>query len=172
MPSHTKNTITLWFFRKKFNRQTALHYSIITIFMLLNISTPTHGTALAQPSDTNGLSTLHVRLSSKAIRPPQELVISTLKIPNMAIARPIVGPPSKAAILENDQRHRTAVLTSEENGDLTVYVLDHIDLTPHRESLRALVENRGCAHDRMTITGGLGCVAICLKEIIEAEYLP
>ena len=119
-----------------------------------------------------GLSTLNIRLSSKVIRPPQELVTATLNIPNIEIARPMVGPPSKSAILEDDQRHRMIILTSEENGDLTAYLLDNMDLTPHLSDLRARAINRGCARDRMTITGGLGCVAICLKEIIEAEILP
>ena len=84
----------------------------------------------------------------------------------------MVGPPSKSAILEDDQRHRMIVLTSENNGDLTAYMLDNIDLTPHLSDLRSLASDRGCGRDRRTITGGLGCVALCLKDIIEAEILP
>ena len=83
-----------------------------------------------------------------------------------------MGPPSKSAILEDDQRHRMIVLTSEDNGDLTAYMLDNIDVTPHLSDLRSLASDRGCGRDRMTITGGLGCVALCLKDIIEAEILP
>ncbi|GJL56903.1 MAG: hypothetical protein NPIRA02_40350 [Nitrospirales bacterium] len=150
----------------------SLDYVRILIVTFLCLFTPIYDTARAQPLDTNEFSTVNIRLSSKPIRPPQDLLITTLKIPNIELARPIVGPPSKSAILESDQRHRIVVLTTENNGDLTVYVLDHIDLTSHLEHLRILAARRGCAHDRMTITGGLGCVAISLKEIIEAELLP
>jgi len=167
----TAHSLTL-LIRKRFNPQFCLSSSSLALFFLIVISPLAHGFDAARPSNANELSTLNVRLSSKAIHPPRELVVTTLNLPDIAIAKPIVGPPSKSAILENDQRHRLVVLTSEESGNITAYVLDNIDLAPHLQSLRALTADRGCAHDRMTITGGLGCVAICLKEIIEAEILP
>ena len=145
---------------------------LVGIFLILRVATATYGSELPQPHNDQGLSTLNIRLISKIIRPPQELVTSTLTIPNVNIARPMVGPPSKSAILEDDQRHRMVVLTAEDNGGLTAYMLDHIDLAPHVQELRQRAIERGCGHDRMSITGGIGCVAICVKDIIEAEILP
>ena len=124
------------------------------------------------PHNPQALSTLNIRLSSKMIRPPQELISSTLNIPNVQIAKPMVGPPAKSAILEDDQRHRMVVLTAEDNGELTAYMLDNINLGPHLQDLQVRAIDRGCARDRMSITGGLGCVALCLKEIIETKILP
>ncbi|GJL66628.1 MAG: hypothetical protein NPIRA05_15990 [Nitrospirales bacterium] len=171
MPIQTAHSLTS-LRRKGLNPRFYLSSFITSLFMLLTIPALVYGFDVTRPIDTKGLSTLNVRLSSKAIHPPQELVVTTLNLPDIAIAKPMVGPPSKSAILENDQRHRLIVLTSEESGNITVYVLDKIDLAPYLQSLRTLTTNRGCAHDRMTITGGLGCVAISLKEIIEAEILP
>ena len=165
---------TVMIVRKKPLQQPGLlTYTILVgIFLILRVATATYGSELPQPHNDQGLSTLNIRLSSKIIRPPQELVTSTLTIPNVNIARPMVGPPSKSAILEDDQRHRMVVLTAEDNGGLTAYMLDHIDLAPHVQELRQRAIERGCGHDRMSITGGIGCVAICVKDIIEAEILP
>lgn len=171
MPFQTAHSLML-LVRKGLNPRFYLSSFIPSLFILLTIPTLAYGFDVIRPIDTKGLTTLNVRLSSKAIHPPQELVVTTHNLPDIAIAKPMVGPPSKSAILENDQRHRMVVLTSEESGNITVYVLDNIDLAPYLQTLRALTANRGCAHDRMTITGGLGCVAISLKEIIEAEILP
>ncbi|GJL63891.1 MAG: hypothetical protein NPIRA04_25450 [Nitrospirales bacterium] len=171
MPFQTAHSLTL-LSRTGLNPRFYLSSFIASLFILLTVSTLAYGLDVAEPIDTKGLSTLNVRLSSKVIHPPQELVVTTFNLPDIAIAKPMVGPPSKSAILENDQRHRMVVLTSEESGNIKVYVLDNIDLAPYLPSLRTLTANRGCAHDRMTITGGLGCVAISLKEIIEEEILP
>ncbi len=149
-----------------------LYIILVGVFLILQLSETTYGSELPHPHDDQGLYSLNIRLSSKIIRPPQELVTSILTIPNVDIARPMVGPPSKSAILEDDQRHRMVVLTAEDNGELTAYMLDHIDLAPHVQELRQRAIERGCGQDRMSITGGMGCVAICVKDIIEAEILP
>ncbi|MCA9472492.1 MAG: hypothetical protein MRJ96_16720 [Nitrospirales bacterium] len=135
--------------------------------------TPSYGHE-GEAGSISGESTnvsLNIRLSRKAIHPPKSLLVSTLHIPDIPIAKPIVGPPPQSAILEDDDRHRLMVLTVGDNGDLIAYMLDTIDLTPHLSALRAHIMNRSCATDRMEITGGLGCIALCVKEILETEIL-
>ncbi len=149
-----------------------LYIIAISLALTGNMASTIDASELRQSRDPHALSTLNIRLSSKVIRPPQDLVTATLNIPNINIARPIVGPPSKSAILEDDQRHRLVVLTAEDNGGLTAYMLDNIDLEPHLQDFQQQTIERGCARDRMTITGGLGCVALCLKNILESEILP
>ncbi|MGB0911009.1 MAG: hypothetical protein ACPGYT_11655, partial [Nitrospirales bacterium] len=118
---------------------------------MIHSATPTNGMELPPSDNPQGLSTLNIRLSSKVIRPPQELISATIKIPNIQIARPMVGPPAKSAILEDDQRHRMVVLTTEGNGKLTAYMLDNINLKPHLQDLQGRAIDRGCAKDRMSI---------------------
>ncbi len=156
----------------KYYVRRSLPYFMIWLVTTLQITTPLFGFEFIRVSDLNQSSTLNVRLSTRTIRPPLDMISTTLTISDIIIAKPIVGPPSKSAILEDDQRHRMVILTSEDNGDLTAYMLDNIDIAPHVQDLRAQVTARGCSHDRMTITGGLGCVALCLKDIIEGKILP
>ena len=116
--------------------------------------------------------TLNVRLSSRPIRPPDELVKHSLPLTGIIPARPHVGPPPQAAILEDDQRRRIAILSTDDNGMITAYLLENIELQPHMATLRKCTDQRQCAVDRMPLMGGLGCVAICLKDILDQEIFP
>ena len=126
----------------------------------------------AMAQDSQSIGSLNVRLSSKVIHPPKDLITQTLHLPNLQIARPMVGSPTKSAILEDDQRHRMVILSSDNNKDVIAYVLDNIDLEPYLPELRQQAMVRGCDRDRMEITGGLGCVALSLKDIMETHILP
>ena len=133
------------------------------------LSTPTcWAESSAIPEKSNALS-LNIRLSRKAIRPPESMLASTVRIPNVQIAKPMVGLPAQSAILEDDRRHRIMVLTTENHQELTAYMLEDIDLLPHLPELRKRLTDRQCASDRMEVTGGLGCIALCVKEILETE---
>ena len=137
------------------------------------LATPSYGDEVASDSlaEEPANPTVNIRLSRKAIHPPESMRMSTVHIPNIHIAKPIVGPPAQSAILEDDLRHRIVVLTTGRNGDLTAYMLDNVDLTPHLPKLRARIKSRDCASDRMEITGGLGCIALCVKEILETALV-
>ena len=112
-------------------------------------------------AETSDSFTLNVRLSSRPIRPPDELVKNSVPLTGIIPARPHVGPPPQAAILEDDQRNRIAILSADDNGMITAYLLENIDLQPHMPTLMKCTEQRQCAVDRMPLMGGLGCVAIC-----------
>ena len=153
------------------NKKIQLVTSAIIFFYSLMplMSTPTCRAQSTAISEKPGALSLNIRLSRKAIHPPESMLASTVHIPNIHIAKPMVGPPAQSAILEDDRRHRIMVLTAENHQDLTAYMLENIDLIPYLPKLRKRLTDRQCAIDRMEITGGLGCVALCVKEILEME---
>ena len=114
---------------------------------------------------------LNVRLSSRGIHPPKELIKHIIPLKGIHAARPRVGPPPRAAILEDDERRRVAILSTEDTGMITTYVLEDLDLEPHLPKVAQCTQARHCAEDRMATMGGLGCVAICMKDVIETLLL-
>ena len=112
-------------------------------------------------------SSLNVRMSSRTIHPPQELIKESIPLEGIKAARPRVGPPPRAAIIEDDQRRRIVIISTEETGSITVYLLENIDLRPHLPEITVCTQEHHCAEDRMAVTGGLGCIAICVKEVLD-----
>jgi len=115
---------------------------------------------------------LNVRLSSRTIRPPKELIKEVIPLEGIRAARPRVGPPPQAAIIEDDQRRRIVILSTEETGLITAYVLEDLDLKPHLSDVALCTQEHHCGEDRMAVTGGLGCVAICVKNILDKIIQP
>lgn len=115
---------------------------------------------------------LNVRLSSRPIQPPEELIKEVIPLKDIRAARPRVGPPPQAAIIEDDQRRRVVILSTEETGLITAYVLENLDLKPHLSEVAQCTHKHHCGEDRMAVTGGLGCVAICVKNILENIIQP
>ena len=114
---------------------------------------------------------LNVRLSSRVIHPPKELIKHIIALKGIQAARPRVGPPPQAAILEDDERRRVAILSTDDTGMITTYVLEDLDLEPHLPEVAQCTQARHCAEDRMATMGGLGCIAICMKDVIETLLL-
>lgn len=115
---------------------------------------------------------LNVRLSSRTIRPPKDLIKEVIPLEGIRAARPRVGPPPQAAIIEDDQRRRIVILSTEETGLITAYVLEDLDLKPHLSEIAHCTQEHHCGEDRMAITGGLGCVAICIKNLLDRIIQP
>lgn len=115
---------------------------------------------------------LNVRLSSRPIRPPQELVKEIIPFDGIRAAKPRVGPPPLAAIIEDDQRRRVVVLSTEETGLIVAYVLENLDLKPYLSEVTYCTQEHHCGEDRMAVTGGLGCVAICVKDVLDKIIQP
>ena len=115
---------------------------------------------------------LNIRMSTQTILPPPALVKQQLSIADIPIASPFVGPPPKTAILESDNGHRVAILSIPSEGNLLVHFLQKdipdIPLLP----LRACTQQRQCATDRRPLTGGLGCVAICVQDLLRFSSQP
>lgn len=148
----------------------ALTVLCIAIVGIIGIPEPSH--ALDGPGEAReplDLLSLNIRLSSKAIRPPGDLVKKVVVLQGIRVARPLTGDPTRAAILEDDTRRRVLVLSApQDNTDeqILAYVLDDLDLEDRLPQLTACSNRRQCATDRTPGVGGLGCVAFCLVETL------
>ena len=127
------------------------------------------GFVLAQDTagDVLDLTSLNVRLSQRAIQPPKHLVKAVVELPHVQAARAKIAPSPKSAVVEDDNHNRALVLSVLDDGRLQAYVLDDLDFAQHVPFVTACAENRGCAFDRRPITGGLGCVAICIQQALD-----
>ncbi len=122
--------------------------------------------------DVLDLTSLNVRLSQRTIHPPKALVQAVVELPHVEAARAKIAPSPKSAVLEDDNHNRALVLSVLDDGRLQAYVLDDLDLAQHVPFITACAENRGCAFDRRSITGGLGCVAICIQQALDPSREP
>ena len=116
-------------------------------------------------------SDLNLRFSNRPLTPPASLVVQTIPLSGITVARPFVSPAPQAVIFENDQRQRVAILSSNNNGGLTLFLLEQLPLDPKLSLLLQCSNARGCQTDRTPLTGGLGCLAFCVKELLEATAL-
>jgi hypothetical protein len=110
---------------------------------------------------------LNLRLSNRPLTPPDNLIVQTIQLTGLSVARPFVAPSPQAVIFEDDQRQRLAVLSINDTGHLTLFLLQSLPLDPKLPGLVQCANNRGCQTDRTPLTGGLGCLAFCLKELLE-----
>jgi len=116
------------------------------------------------------LSSLNIRLSHKAIRPPDDLVKSVVTLQGIRVARPLTGDPTRAAILEDDARHRILVLSAPQDDTdepIRAYLLDDLNLEDRLPQLIACSNRRQCATDRTPGVGGLSCLAFCVVETLQ-----
>jgi len=110
---------------------------------------------------------LNLRFSNRPLSPPENLIVQTIPLNDLSVASPFVAPAPQAVIFEDDHRQRLAVLSTNEAAQLTLYLLEPLPLDPKLPSLVQCANDRGCQTDRTPLTGGLGCLAVCLKEVLE-----
>ncbi|MDE0144775.1 MAG: hypothetical protein OXI53_05800 [Nitrospira sp.] len=132
--------------------------------------------ALAQATDRDLLdltsSTLNIRMSQRTIHPPKHLVKAVVELPHVQAARAKIAPSPKSAVLEDDNHNRALILSVLDDGRLQVHVLDDLDFEQHVPFVTACAKDRGCAYDRRPLTGGLGCVAICIQQSLDPGREP
>ena len=122
--------------------------------------------------DGLNLTSLNIRLSQQAIHPPKALVKEVVELPQVQAARARIAPSPKAAILEDNDHNRVLILSVLEDDRLEAQVLADLDFAQHVPFVTACAEHRGCAYDRLPITGGLGCVAICIQQALDPTRQP
>ncbi len=143
----------------------------ILLFFLIIGASPLP--AIAQAEDPHAspvqepLTDLNLRFSNRPLIPPDHLIAQTIPMEGITVATPFVAPSPQAVIFENNQRQRLAILSTVDAGELTLYLLEPLPLDPMIPSLVQCANDRGCQTDRTPLTGGLGCLALCLKEILE-----
>ena len=141
------------------------------VFFILVIMVPT--TTLGNEGDLDNtpvsepFTDLNLRFSNRPLTPPDNLIVQTIRLTGLSVARPFVAPSPQAVIFEDDQRQRLAILSTNDTGHLTLFLLESLPLDPKLPSLVQCANNRGCQTDRTPLTGGLGCLALCLKELME-----
>ncbi|WP_447962522.1 hypothetical protein [Nitrospira sp. Ecomares 2.1] len=116
-------------------------------------------------------SDLNLRFSNRPLTPPDSLIIQTIPLTGLSVARPFVAPNPQAVIFEDDQRQRVAVLSTDNSGALILYLLENLPLDPKLPALFECAHNRDCEGDRTPLTGGLGCLALCIKDLLELAAL-
>lgn len=121
--------------------------------------------------ESQPFSDLNLRFSNKAITPPDALIVKTISLTGISVAKPFVAPIPQAVIFEDDRRQRVAVLSTNDSGALTLYLLEHLPLDNRLSALFQCADHRGCEADRTPLTGGLGCLALCIKEQLELSAL-
>jgi hypothetical protein len=121
-----------------------------------------HNTPVEEP-----FTDLNLRLSNRPLTPPDTIIVQTIPLTGQSVARPFVAPSPQAVIFENDQRQRLAILSMNKAEHLTLFLLEPLPLDPKLPGLVQCANNRGCQTDRTPLTGGLGCLALCLKTILE-----
>lgn len=124
-----------------------------------------------QGPEPEPFSGLNLRFSNRPLTPPDTLIVQTIPLTGISVANPFVAPVPQAVIFEDDRRQRVAVLSTDSSGTLTLYLLEHLSLDHRLPALVECANNRGCEADRTPLTGGLGCLALCIKEILELSAL-
>jgi hypothetical protein len=144
-------------------------------FFILLVMVPAHTLANKEGLDhtlvQEPFSDLNLRLSNRPLTPPDNIIVQTISLPGLSVARPFVAPSPQAVIFEDDQRQRVAILSMNDTGRLTLFLLERLPLDPKLPGLVQCANNRGCQTDRTPLTGGLGCLAFCLKNLLEAAAI-
>lgn len=117
-------------------------------------------------------SSLNIRLSQRPISPPEDLVKATVTLADVQAARMMVGPSPQAAILEDDHHQRVMILSTQDDGHIRAQLLTEFDLAPRIPFITACAQDRECAYDRRPVTGGLGCIAICVQQSLDPNQVP
>ncbi len=140
---------------------------ILMLFVPGTTSARAEEPAVEDRATSETLTDLNLRFSNRPLSPPEDLIIESIPLTGLSVARPFVAPAPQAVIFEDDQRQRLAILSITQPGHLTLHLLESLPLDPALPTLFQCAQHRGCQTDRTPLTGGLGCVAFCLKELLE-----
>ncbi len=146
--------------------------SLFSLSLLVNPRSTRAEEGLKQERlEPQSFSDLNLRFSNRSLTPPDTLIVQTIPLTGISVASPFVAPNPQAVIFEDDRRQRVAVLSMDSSGTLALYLLEQLSLDPKLPALVQCANNRGCETDRIPLTGGLGCLAICIKEFLELSAL-
>ena len=141
------------------------------LFALAHAEQPfrTDNFSQAEPAEKGPLN---IRLSQRPVSAPENLVKANVELTDVRAARMFVGPSPKAAILEDDHHQRVVILSALEDGRVQAQLLTDIDFSPRIPFISACAQDRECAYDRRPVTGGLGCIAICVQQALKPDPTP
>lgn len=160
---------------QKFMGKVFLIHIALTLFSLNLLANPMVSQAeeglKEEGPESQPFSDLNLRFSNRPLSPPETLIVHTIPLNGISVASPFVAPAPQAVIFEDDRRQRVAVLSTDPSGILTLYLLEHLSLDQKLPVLVQCAHYRGCEADRTPLTGGLGCLAICIKDLLEMSAL-
>lgn len=160
---------------QKFRGKVLLRHIVFTLFSLNLLAHPvlsqTEEGLKEKGPEFQPFSDLNLRFSNQPLSPPETLIVQTIPLTGISVASPFVAPAPQAVIFEDDRRQRVAVLSTDTSGALTLYLLEHLSLDQKVPVLVQCAHYRGCDTDRTPLTGGLGCLALCIKELLEMSAL-
>lgn len=165
-----------YFNPRRFQTNSLFNFLFITLLALSLLALPRLASAEEGLKEEEGpalqpFSDLNLRFSNRPLTPPDSLIIQTIPLTGLSVARPFVAPNPQAVIFEDDHRQRVAVLSTDSSGTLILYLLENLPLDPKLPALFECAHNRDCEGDRTPLTGGLGCLALCIKELLELSAL-
>ena len=140
---------------------------LATLLILIPIMVTANEETFINPPGPDPFSDLNLRFSNRPLIPPAELTVQSIPLTGLSVASSFVAPSPQAVIFEDDQRRRLAILSTNKTGELTLFLLEPLPLAPKLPRLVQCADNRNCQTDRTPLTGGLGCLAFCIKELLE-----
>jgi hypothetical protein len=81
-----------------------------------------------------------------------------------------LGPHDpRGAIIEDDQHQRLLILAATAEGKVLLYRVGDmpVKIGPRLPAMLKCGQSRSCGHQRMDPAGELGCLAVCLLEMLK-----
>ena len=154
----------------KMRRRLNLGILVLTVFSIQTLMIhPDEAWAQADAHDPGvpDLTSLNVRLSHRTIHTPRHFVKEIVALPHVHAARSKIAPSPKPPFW------KTITITASSSCRLWKtgpckprYSLTWI-FAATIPFVTACAEHRRCAYDRRPMTGGLGCVAICIQQALD-----
>ena len=135
--------------------------------VLLPATVGAQGTPGTITQDAIPFTDLNLRFSNRSLTPPEHLTVNTIPLQGISVAPSVIAPSPQAVIVEDDQRQRLAILSLQNQNQLTLFLLEPLPLDPNLPTLVQCANDHNCQTDRTPMTGGLGCLAVCLKDLLE-----
>lgn len=108
---------------------------------------------------------LNIRMSPVSLRPPAEIVKEAWTLEGYRLG-PLGPQAPRAAIIDDENRHRLLILSATEEGTVMVYRVGDlpVDVARRLRPTTTCARSRQCQHRRMDPAGEVGCLALCLVE--------
>lgn len=108
---------------------------------------------------------LNIRMSPVSLRPPAEFVKESWTLEGYRLG-PLGPQAPRAAIIDDENRHRLLILSATEEGTVMVYRLGNlpVDVARRLHATMTCARSRHCRQSRLDPAGEVGCLAVCLLE--------
>jgi len=111
---------------------------------------------------------LNIRMSARPLHPPAEIIKQSWTLEGYRLRRLGAQIP-RGAIIDDESHRRFLILSASEDGIVQVYRVSDmpVDVGLHLRAAADRARARQCQNRRMDPAGELGCLALCLLEILK-----